>query len=79
MLLGENLQLQESIHKTSLQMQRQKEQLQQVVANTERQLVEANRRLAWTQTQGEKRTAAEYLVEQIRVSHQERDQMLQEN
>ena len=59
-------------------MQRQKEQLQQVVANSERQLVEANRRLAWTQTQGEKRIAAEYLVEQIRACHQERQQFIAE-
>ena len=60
-------------------MQRQKEQLQLVIANTERQLVEANKRLAWTQSQGDKRAAAEYLVEQIRALQLEKTQLLSDN
>ena len=34
--------------------------------------MEANKRLAWSQQQADKRVAAEYLVEQIRGNHEEK-------
>ena len=66
MLLKENLQLQQKANLDSQQMTRQREQFQQIIVNSERKLIEANKRLAWTQQQQDKRVAAEYLVEQTR-------------
>jgi hypothetical protein len=66
MLLKENLQLQQKGASDSQQLTRQRDQFQQVIVNSERKLMEANKRLAWAQQQADKRVAAEYLVEQIR-------------
>ena len=53
-------------------MQRQREQYQLIVQQNERKLLEANQRLAWLQHQEDKRSAAEYLVEQMNIVNQEK-------
>jgi hypothetical protein len=60
-------------------MIRQKEQLQSVIVSSERKLVEANKRLAWVQQQEDRRIAAEFLVEQIRMSQEDRMQLMNDN
>jgi len=50
-----------------------------IVQQNERKLLEANQRLAWLQTQEDKRVAAEYLVEQMRVVNEEKQSLLYDN
>ena len=79
MLLKENLQLQQKANLDSQQITRQREQFQQIIVNSERKLIEANKRLAWTQQQQDKRAAAEYLVEQTRQGQEERKTLIADN
>jgi hypothetical protein len=44
---------------------RQREQYQIVISQGERKIIEGNQRLAYTQQSEDKRSAAEYLVQQI--------------
>jgi len=50
-----------------------------VIVNSERKLIDANKRLALTQQTPDKRAAAEYLVEQIRVNHEEKTTLIKDN
>ncbi|CDW73388.1 UNKNOWN [Stylonychia lemnae] len=58
---------------------RQKDQYQGLVAQIERKLIEANQRLAYVQQTDDKRAAAEYLVEQLRVQTDEKQSIIFEN
>ena len=62
-----------------LQLQRQREQFQGIIHQNERKLLEANRTLAWLQHQEDKRAAAEYLVDQMRVCNEEKQAILYDN
>ena len=75
-LLQENLDLQEKINGHNLQIQRQREQYQQIIHQNERKLLEANQRFAWIQSSDDKRNAAEYLVDQMRVANEEKQALL---
>ena len=50
-----------------------------IVHSNERKILESNQRLAWLQTSDDKRAAAEYLVDQMRVVNEEKQQMLYDN
>lgn len=50
-----------------------------MIVNSERKLIEANKRLALAQQSNDKRAAAEYLVEQIRVNQEERSTLIKDN
>lgn len=78
-LLQENLQLQEKVTSYLSQLKRQREHFQSILSTTERKVIEANQRLAFVQHSEEKRIAAEYLVEQIRVAGDEKQVLLSEN
>lgn len=71
-LLQENLELQQKAQGHEMQLQRHREQFQHIIHQTERKLLEANQRLAWQQGQDDKRAAAEFLVDQIRVVNEEK-------
>jgi hypothetical protein len=49
------------------------------VHQNERKLLEANQRLAWLQNQDDKRSAAEYLVDQMRFVNEEKLALLADN
>lgn len=78
-LLQENLDLQEKSNGHNLQLQRQREQYQLIVQQNERKLLESNQRLAWLQHQEDKRSAAEYLVDQMRICNEEKQALLFDN
>lgn len=60
-------------------MLRQREQLQGVIITNERKLIEAGKRLAQTQVQDDKRAAALYLVDQIRLENEEKATLFADN
>eukprot|EP00347_Sterkiella_histriomuscorum_P018962 403343492 len=78
-LLQENLSLQEKQNGLNMQLQRQKDQYQSLVAQLERKIIEANQRFAFIQQIDDKRAAAEYLVEQMRVISEEKQSVIYEN
>lgn len=78
-LLQENLDLQDKVNGSKLQLQRTREQYQAIVQQNERKLLEANQRLAMLQHQDDKRMAAEYLVDQMRIVNDEKADLLYNN
>jgi hypothetical protein len=50
-----------------------------VIITNERKLIEASKRLAHTQMQEDKRAAALYLVDQIRMEQEEKQDLFQDN
>ena len=73
------MQLQQKADSDGQQLLRNRDQFQSVIVTTERKLMEANKRLAWSQQQTDKRVAAEYLVEQIRLSTEEKATLISDN
>lgn len=66
LVLKENLQLSQANQETQQQLKRQRDQLQHVIAVTERNLAEANLKVAHCQDEVDKQKAAEFLVAQVR-------------
>lgn len=50
-----------------------------MIITNERKLIEASKRLAHTQMQEDKRAAALYLVDQIRMEQEEKQDLFQDN
>ena len=71
-LLQENLNLQSKNDSHQSQTTRQREQFQAIIHQNERKLLEANQLLAAVTNADDKRQAAEYLVEQIRQTNEEK-------
>ena len=78
-LLNENLLNIEKINGLKVQLNRQRETYQSVMAENDRRLADANERIATTYHDHEKRKAAEFLASQIELLKEERRALLEDN
>ena len=78
-LLNENLLNIEKINGLRVQLNRQRETYQSVMAENDRRLAEANDRVAHSYHEHDKRKAAEFLASQIELLKEERRALLEDN
>ena len=78
-LLRENMEMQQKMALEGQQLVRQRDQFQAIIVNTENKVIEANKRLAQSMQNPEKRASAEYLVEQIRGVQADNTTLLEDN
>ena len=69
----------EKINGLRVQLNRQRETYQSVLAENDRRLADANDRIAWMYNELEKRKAAEFLASQIELLKEERRALLDDN